>query len=174
MLFRSIMVQVASVLGPALGGIAIAAQGVTAAYLANAVSFIAVIAALLMMRGVPERAEATTARDDISWRAATEGLRFVFASPLIRSSMLVDFFATFFASATALLPIFAQDILQVGPRGYGWLYAAPAVGATVMSTVMVFVADRIHQRGRAMIWAVLVFGAATVGFGLSQIGRAHV
>ena len=166
---NTIMVQVASVLGPALGGIVIAAQGVTAAYLANAVSFIAVIAALLMMRGVPERAEATTARDDISWRAATEGLRFVFASPLIRSSMLVDFFATFFASATALLPIFAQDILQVGPRGYGWLYAAPAVGATVMSTVMVFVADRIHQRGRAMIWAVLVFGAATVGFGLSRV-----
>lgn len=166
---NTIMVQVASVLGPALGGIVIAAQGVTAAYLANAVSFMAVIAALLMMRHVPTRASAVTERDDISWRAATEGLRFVFKSPLIRSSMLVDFFATFFASATALLPIFAQDILQVGPRGYGWLYAAPAVGATVMSTIMVFTADRIHRRGQALIWAVVLFGLATVGFGLSRV-----
>ena len=61
--------------------------------------------------------------------AALEGLRFVFRSPLIRSTMLLDFFATFFSSATALLPIFAQDMLHVGARGYGWLYAAPAVGA---------------------------------------------
>ena len=61
--------------------------------------------------------------------AALEGLRFVFRSPLIRSTMLLDFFATFFSSATALLPIFAQDVLGVGARGYGWLYAAPAAGA---------------------------------------------
>mgnify|MGYP003694426895 CR=1 FL=1 len=54
-----------------------------------------------------------------------EGLRFVFRSPLIRSTMLLDFFATFFSSAMALLPIFAQDILRVGAEGYGWLYAAP-------------------------------------------------
>ena len=93
----------------------------------NAISFAAVIAALLMMRGVPTR-ETPTSRDDLSLAAALEGLRFVFRSPLIRSTMLLDFFATFFSSATALLPIFAQDILQVGARGYGWLYAAPAVG----------------------------------------------
>ena len=80
----------------------------------NAVSFAAVIVALLMMRGVPTRPEESTAKDDVSWRAALEGLRFVFRSPLIRSTMLLDFFATFFSSATALLPIFAQDILKVG------------------------------------------------------------
>ena len=57
----------------------------------------------------------------------------MFRSPLIRSTMLLDFFATFFSSATALLPIFAQDILQVGATGYGWLYAAPAAGALVAS-----------------------------------------
>jgi hypothetical protein len=71
--------------------------------------------------------------DDVSFHAALEGLRFVFRSPLIRSTMLLDFFATFFSSATALLPIFAQDILQVGAKGYGWLYAAPAVGAMATS-----------------------------------------
>ena len=76
-----------------------------------------------------------------------EGLRFVFSRPLIRSSMLLDFFATFFASATTLLPIFAQDILGVGANGYGWLYAAQAVGALVASAAMVRLVDRIERRG---------------------------
>ena len=99
-------------------------------YVANAISFGFVIVALLMMRDVPARAAVRRRRrrDDVSLHAALEGLRFVFRSPLIRSTMLLDFFATFFSSATALLPIFAQDILQVGAKGYGWLYAAPAVG----------------------------------------------
>ena len=74
--------------------------------------------------------------------AALEGLRFVFRAPLIRSTMLLDFFATFFSSATALLPIFAQDVLHVGARGYGWLYAAPAAGALLASAVMVKAVDR--------------------------------
>ena len=92
------------------------------------------IVALVMMRDVPAREPSQDgSRDDVSWHAALEGLRFVFRQPLIRSTMLLDFFATFFSSATALLPIFAQDILAVGPRGYGWLYAAPAIGAVATS-----------------------------------------
>ena len=83
--------------------------------------------------------------------AALEGLRFVFRSPLIRSTMLLDFFATFFSSATALLPIFAQDILNVGARGYGWLYAAPAVGAVLMSAAMVLLTSRIKRRGPVLL-----------------------
>ena len=104
----------------------------------------------------------------MSLAAAREGLRFVFRSPMIRSTMLLDFFATFFASATALLPIFAQDILHVGPRGYGWLYAAPAVGASLGSLAMVRVVDA-HRRGAAalLVWAVLGYGLATVVFGVS-------
>ena len=84
-----------------------------------------------MMRSRRRRRRDRTgdARGNFSVAAALEGLRFVFRSPLIRSTMLLDFFATFFSSATALLPIFAQDVLHVGARGYGWLYAAPAVGA---------------------------------------------
>ena len=100
--------------------------------------------------------------------AALEGLRFVFRSPLIRSTMLLDFFATFFSSATALLPIFAQDILQVGAPGYGWLYAAPAVGAVMMSAAMVLLTSRIDRRGPVLLWAVGLYGLATVGFGLSR------
>jgi MFS family permease len=165
---NTIMQQTAQVLGPAIGGIVIASTNVGWAYVINAISFIAVIAALLMMRGVPTRPEKSTSKDDISWRAAREGLRFVFRSPLIRSTMLLDFFATFFSSATALLPIFAQDILKVGATGYGWLYAAPAVGATLMSAAMVFLTSRIERRGPVLLWAVAIYGAATVGFGLSR------
>jgi MFS family permease len=165
---NTIMQQTAQVLGPALGGIVIASTSVAWAYAINAISFSGVIVALLMMRNVPGRPDASTSGDDISWRAALEGLRFVFRSPLIRSTMLLDFFATFFSSATALLPIFAQDILQVGPTGYGYLYAAPAVGATLMSAGMVLLTSRIERRGPVLLWAVAMYGAATVGFGLSR------
>jgi MFS family permease len=106
-------------------------------------------------------------RRDFSVSAALEGLRFVFRAPLIRSTMLLDFFATFFSSATALLPIFAQDVLHVGARGYGWLYAAPAAGAVLTSGIMIKVIDQIEERGRMLIAAVLVYGIATVIFGLS-------
>jgi MFS family permease len=166
---NTIMFQAASVAGPSLGGLMIAAVGVGWAYVVNALSFAFVIGALLMMRDVPEREpSAAGSRDDVSWHAALEGLRFVFSQPLIRSTMLLDFFATFFSSATALLPIFAQDILHVGARGYGWLYAAPAIGAVTMSAIMVPVTERINRRGPVLLWAVVVFGLATVVFGLSR------
>jgi MFS family permease len=166
---QTIMFQTASVVGPALGGIVIAAKGVAWAYLSNAVSFGFVIVALLMMRdlaGAPVRE--ARARDALSWAAAREGLRFVFRSPLIRSTMVLDFLATFFASATALLPIFAQDILQVGARGYGWLFAAPAVGAMITGVALVPLLEHIKRRGLSIVWSVLGHGAATVIFGLSR------
>jgi MFS family permease len=81
--------------------------------------------------------------------------------------MLLDFFATFFSSATALLPIFAQDILRVGARGYGWLYAAPAVGAMATSAAMVPLVERIERRGAWLLWAIAGYGLATVVFGVS-------
>jgi MFS family permease len=165
---NTIMQQTSQVLGPALGGIVIASTNVGWAYVINAVSFAAVILALLIMRDVPGRPEQPGLTDALSWQAALEGLRFVFQSPLIRSTMLLDFFATFFSSATALLPIFAQDILKVGPTGYGWLYAAPAVGATMMSAAMVLLTSRINRRGAVLLWAVGLYGLATVMFGFSR------
>ena len=165
---NTIMVQVASIAGPALGGLLIGSLGLTFVYLLNAISFAFVILALVMMRGVPERAESSGSRDDVSWSAALEGLHFVFSSPLIRSTMLLDFVATFFSSAVALLPIFAQDILQIGAQGYGWLYAAPAAGAVVMSAIMVFVTDRIERRGPVLLSAVALYGLATIGFGVAR------
>jgi MFS family permease len=166
---NAIMFQTASVVGPSLGGLVIASSSVGWVYVANAISFSFVIVALLMMRDVPPRPPAEAGkRDDVSLHAALEGLRFVFASPLIRSTMLLDFFATFFSSATALLPIFAQDILQVGAKGYGWLYAAPAAGALLTSAVMVPLTDRIEKRGPTLLWAVAGYGLATVVFGISR------
>ena len=168
---NAIMTQLASVLGPASGGFVIGYAGLGWVYAFNAASYLIVIAALLMMR-LDERpanaADDTAARGQFTLSAALEGLRFVFRSPLIRSTMLLDFFATFFSSATALLPIFAQDVLDVGARGYGWLYSAPAAGAVVTSAVMVPVVDRIHNRGKVLIAAVVVYGAATIAFGFSR------
>jgi MFS family permease len=162
---NTIMFQTAAVLGPALGGLVIAAFGVGWAYAFNALSFLSVIVALLAMRDLPRREGGPGA---ISLGAAREGLRFVFASPLIRSTMLLDFFATFFATATALLPIFAQDILRVGARGYGLLSAAPSVGALLTSVALVPLIERIDRRGPILLWSVLGFGLATVVFGISR------
>jgi len=163
------MMQTASVAGPALGGLMIAATSVAWAYVVNAVSFGFVILALVAMRDLPAREpSAAGQRDDVSLHAALEGLRFVFRAPLIRSTMLLDFFATFFSSATALLPIYAQDILHVGVEGYGWLYAAPAAGALVTSAALVPLAEHIERRGVTLLWAVAGYGVATVVFGLSR------
>ena len=167
---NAIMFQAASVAGPSIGGIVIAAAGVGWVYVVNALSFGCVILALLLMRGVSGRPErvADAPADEVSLRAAMEGLKFVFRSPLIRSTMLLDFFATFFSSATALLPIFAQDVLGVGATGYGWLYAAPALGAVVMSAIMIPLTSRIVRRGPVLLWAVAGYGAATAIFGVSR------
>ena len=167
---NTIMFQTASVAGPAVGGLLIGATSVAWAYVANAVSFGFVIVALLMMRDVPARPpSAEGAHDDVSLSAAMEGLKFVFRAPLIRSTMLLDFFATFFSSATALLPIFAQDILHVGAQGYGWLFAAPAVGAFLTSAALVPLIDRITRRGPTLLWSIALYGVATVLFGLSRL-----
>jgi MFS family permease len=166
---NTIMFQTASVAGPAIGGLLIASTSVAWAYVGNAISFVFVIVALLMMRDVPERERGEpTDHGDVSMGAALEGLRYVFRAPLIRSTMLLDFFATFFSSATALLPIFAQDVLHVGAAGYGWLFAAPAVGAFLTSAALVPLTERIRRRGPALLWAVALYGLATVVFGLSR------
>jgi hypothetical protein len=129
-------------------------------YVANALSFGFVIGALASMRGV---STGGAERNKVTLRMMTDGLRFVFSAPLIRSTMLLDFFATFFSSATALLPIFAQDVLGVGVRGYGWLYAAPAIGAVITSAAMVHLVERIERRA----WCCLGGGRLRAGHDLS-------
>jgi MFS family permease len=164
---NSIVFQAASVLGPMIGGLVIAGPGLGWVYVVDAVSFVALLTMLGQMRDLPERAPAH--RSEVSLKAALEGIRFVFGRPLIRGTMLLDAFATFFASATALLPIYAQDVLHVGARGYGLLSSAAAVGAVVTSFVMVGLVERIERRGRAVILAASAYGVATIVFGVSDM-----
>lgn len=161
----SLVFQFGSILGPALTGLVIARVGLEWAYWFNAVSFLAVIVALLAMHLKPI-VITPEERPKIGLGSFLEGLRFVRNSPLVLSSMILDFFATFFSSATALLPIYAQDILRVGPEGYGWLYAAAAVGAAITAATLSFV-RRIPQQGKVLVIAVFIFGLATILFGFS-------
>ena len=157
--------QLCSVIGPSLAGVALVWLEVSWVYLANALSFLAVIAGLLAMRAVPRVAEANRPR--VSLASIAEGVRFVFTAPLVRGSMLLDFCASFFSTATALLPIFAVDVLAVGPAGYGWLYAAPSVGAVAASAWLVHRESSIRRRGFVLIATCVAYGLATVAFGLS-------
>jgi MFS family permease len=163
---NSIVFQTASVLGPAIAGVLLATTGVATVYALNALSFLATISALLLMRDLPPTHRA--GRGAISLRSLGEGLRFVFGTPLLRATLLLDGIATFFCSATALLPLFAQDVIRVGAHGYGWLYAAPSIGAVIASALMIRLAGRIRRRGVVLVWAVAVYGLATVLFGMSR------
>lgn len=162
---NTIQWQMAEVTGPLLAGIVIASLGLTWVYALNALSFVFVICALLAMK--PTRPLETGERVAISFASAWEGLAWVFRAPLIRSSMLLDFFATFFASALVLLPIYATDVLHVGERGFGILMAAPAVGALIASVWMTRYSESIARRGLVLIWSIAAYGAATAAFGLS-------
>jgi len=154
--------HLASVGGPAVGGGLIAWLGVGAAYIADAISFCAVIGAVLMMRARPE----IPAMVISGFSAALEGLTFLRSSPVLLGVMLTDFFATFFGVSTALMPIFADDVLNAGPRGLGLLLSAPAAGAVVSALILGFV--RLPNRaGLGIVVAVGINGACILGFGLS-------
>ena len=154
--------QLATIVGPTLAGILIAWGGVSPVYWIDAASFVAVVLAIVLMRtrAAPRRSEPVTLH------AALEGLRFVFRSPLIASTMLLDFFATFFGAAMTLLPLFADKILHVGPVELGWLYAAPSVGAVIAAAAMTSLA--IRRQGPVLLWSVAIFGACTALFGISR------
>ncbi|HEX3282586.1 MAG TPA: MFS transporter [Pyrinomonadaceae bacterium] len=160
--------NVAMIVGPAIGGFLLASHGPAAVYAINAVSFVAVIAALAAMRTSGRTIEQTEQANRVSYAALKEGLAFVWRTPVIVQTMTLDFAATFFASATALLPIFAAEILNVGARGVGLLAAAPAVGS-VLTALLIARSGGFRRQGRVVIWAVAVFGLATIAFGLSRI-----
>src|SRR5690606_6853611 len=101
-----------------------------------------------------------------SFKSLWEGINFVTSNPVLIYSMALDFIANFFSSATILLPIFAKDILEVGPRGLGLLYSAPAIGSTVAGFVMASY-HHIKNQGLFILGGVIVFGLATLLFGLS-------
>jgi len=154
--------QAATIMGPSIGGLIIASFGVSTVYLIDTVSFVAVIIAILLMRVRAVIGE----RRPVSLGAALEGFAFVRRNTLIWSTMLLDFLATLLGSATVLLPLFANDILKVGPEGVGLLYAAPSAGAVIASTVLAGVA-RLPRQGPLLLIAVVMYGFFTLVFGLS-------
>ncbi len=127
---QSIAFTTGSIVGPALSGLVIGYLGQEQVYYLNAISYLAMFVALILMGPVAQREHANTPKG-VSTAAIRNGVRFILGQPIILSSMLLDFFATFFASANALLPIFARDILYVNEIGYGWLSAAQSVGAAL-------------------------------------------
>lgn len=161
---NTMMFQLSMVVGPALSGLVIAWHGTEAVYWINAITFLAVLLALGAMRIVePIR----TAVLRLDFRSLAEGFRFVRSNPLISSSMVLDFFATFFSSATALLPIYATSILHVGPEGLGFLAAAESVGSLVTGLLISMMGD-IRRKGRILLTSVALYGVATALYGLSE------
>jgi MFS family permease len=159
----------ATVVGPALAGVVLNAYGPAPVYAVNAVSFVAVIVAMLLIRasGRVEVVESQAAAR-VSFAALREGLGFVRRTPIIVQTMTLDFVATFFASATALLPIFAAEILHVGARGMGLLAAAPAAGSVITGFIMARLGT-LRKQGIILLASIGVYGLATIAFGLSKL-----
>ena len=181
------MFHAALIVGPGLAGLLIAGHGagvvpvparlagagtgqdtgtLALIYALNALSFLAVLFALATMRtsGVVAAAGGTHEPPLAALRA---GLRFVLTTPIIVWTMGLDFFATFFAGSMSLLPIFADQVLRVGAAGYGWLVAAPAVGA-LLGSIYASLWPLPRRQGIVLLWSVAAYGVATVVYGLSR------
>jgi MFS family permease len=170
---QSIAANTGAIIGPALSGLVIASLGQQWTYWINAISFLAVLVALVMMGRVekaerePEIRQLPSAFKKLDFSGIPVGIRFILGQPIILSSMIMDFFASFFSSAESLLPFVATDILHVGVIGYGWLSAAQSVGSV---TVALILAQTTHlkKQGKLLLGGVTAFGLATIVFGVSR------
>ena len=156
--------QLAAISGPAFGGLLIAATGT--ATLSFAAAAVGQVVFMMLLRTLPVRrptpvAAAHSAHDVFA------GFRFIRHNPLFLAAITLDLFAVLFGGAVALLPIFAKDILAVGPAGLGWLRAAPGAGALTMALLTTRVPPW-QRPGRILLLAVAGFGIATLGFGFSR------
>ncbi len=156
--------QVAAVIGPAIGGLLYAIGGAQLAYGTDTIVMLIGMAWIYSM--VHQSPPRTPMAGPVA-ESVFSGLRFVRKEPMIFGALSLDLFAVFFGGATALLPIFAKDILHVGPTGLGILRAAPAAGAVLISLVLAL-RPVVRRSGVMMLGNVLLFGAATVGFALSR------
>lgn len=147
-------------LGPVLGGLWIAQGGVGASYAFGAVL---VVISVIVLGRLPSAAPATEAADGVSWHSVREGIAFVRGDAPVLGSMTLDLLAVIFASVDALLPLFARDILQVGPAGFGLLSGAMTAGTFLMAGVLL-VRPLGDRPGRALLWSVAVFGLGTLLF----------
>lgn len=155
--------SLAFVTGPALAGLAIAATSVSGAYALNAILVSFSLVALLLMRPRPIDGP----RRAVSIGAIKEGVAFVWHRQALLGCMTLDMFAVIFGGASALLPVYASNILNVGPRGYGIL-AASLDGGALLTSIALVMTPQIQRTGRALMIAIAVFGVATIAFGLSR------
>lgn len=155
------MFQAATIAGPALGGLLFAALDVRIFLLCAALCAVAAPAALMIEKG------ATTIVADRGGKAALEGLRYIRSNRVVLGAISLDLFVVLFGGVTALLPIYARDILQVGPLGLGLLRAAPAIGAILVSLLLTVFPLR-RNAGPKMFFAVAGYAVATIVFAVSQ------
>jgi MFS family permease len=161
--WNSSMFQISCVLGPAAGGFLIVRLGFPFIYMLDAVCALTFFLLLLPIQKIRESRRVTVN----AWQSLAEGIRFVLSNKLILATITLDLFAVLLGGATALLPIFADQILHCGPIGLGWLRAAPAIGAFVMAVVIAYLPPMRHA-GRTLLWCVSGFGIATIAFGASR------
>ena len=156
--------QLAAAIGPALGGLSLAFLGQEYfAYLFQAGAAIFFIGLLTRI----ERRPVEFTPEPTTMRTLVEGFEFVWRNKVILGAMALDMFAVLLSEAKALLPIFAEDILHVGPVGYGWLAAAESIGALSMSLAMMH-RPPMAKAGRSLLWSVAGFGVSTLVFGISR------
>jgi hypothetical protein len=166
MSLNNVMWQLATIGGPALAGAILGkfgAQGPGIIYAFNAVSFSFMLVALFAMS---YRGEDRDVRSGLHWNSMIEGLRFTYDSRIIWGSMMLDFVATFFASARTMLPIVADSILKSGAEGFGYLSTAQSVGAVITAAVLSVRTD-IKKEGVILLASVAVYGLATALFGMT-------
>lgn len=160
----SVSWQVSEVTGPAIGGLIYEFLGIGAAYVAVVV-FAAV--GLFIFMAIENKPMPERKREESIRRSLSEGIRFVFRDQIILSAISLDMFAVFFGGAVAVLPIFADQVLHTGAKGLGFLRAAPAVGAIIMSIIQANY-PVFRQAGRNLLICVLGFGFMVITFALSK------
>ncbi len=157
--------QIAAVVGPALGGLAIAALGsATGVYVLSAAT---ACLCFWAMGEIAEPPNIVRTSEPMSLKALSAGIEFVWKNQLILAAIALDLFAVLLGGATALLPIFAKDILQVGPVELGCLQAAPSIGALIGAVTLAYLPP-LRKAGSALLWSVVGFGIVTIVFGLSR------
>ena len=162
---NQMLYQTAAVVGPAVGGLVIAAYGVAAAYWIDAITFAAAIAAAVALTAPKQ----VVALPQSVMESLVEGLTYVVRNRLLFSEMVIDLLAMFFGSARALMPFYAEQVFKVGAQGLGLLFAAPGVGALIAVVTSGWV-SRVRRVGVAVIVAVCAWGLAIAAFGLMTEG----
>jgi MFS family permease len=162
--WRSSTWQFATVVGPAVGGLVYGFGSASAAYALDVVIMAISVLALAAMRHSPP---ASPPSGESLVESLTTGIRFVRRQPIVLGALSLDLFSVLFGGAVALLPVFAAEILNVGPQGLGVLRAAPAVGAVTMSLLLAHLPPLRHA-GRTLLYSVALFGLCMIGFGLSR------